>query len=106
MLLGFDGLMRHQGCANGAWPTFGRAIEPKGVAPIPRAGLVLGWMHKPAALIASRRVGRGGLVATTFRLVGEDPGVGPVAEALLDACLREAAARPVSAPVAAAAAFA
>ena len=33
------------------------------------AGQVVGWVHKPAATIAERRVGKGGLVATTFRLL-------------------------------------
>ncbi len=33
------------------------------------AGLVVGWAHRPAAMIAERRVGRGGLIATTFRLL-------------------------------------
>ncbi len=60
------------------------------------AGMVVGWVHKPAALIARRRVGRGGLVATTFRLTTEAPGADPVAEALLDGCLRAAAALPVA----------
>jgi hypothetical protein len=49
------------------------------------AGLVVGWVHKPAALIAERRVGRGGLVATTFRLMSDPPGADPVAAALFDA---------------------
>ena len=35
------------------------------------AGLVVGWAHKPAATIAERRVGKGGLVATTFRLLND-----------------------------------
>ncbi|MDB5623610.1 MAG: hypothetical protein JWR39_2173, partial [Devosia sp.] len=48
------------------------------------AGLVVGWVHKLAATIAERRVGRGGLVATTFRLMQDLPGVDPVAAALLD----------------------
>ncbi len=55
------------------------------------AGLVVGWVHKPAALIAERRVGRGGLVATTFRLCCDPPGTDPVASALFDALTRCAA---------------
>ena len=35
------------------------------------AGLVVGWAHKPAATIMERRVGKGGLVATTFRLLND-----------------------------------
>jgi Glycosyl hydrolases family 2/Glycosyl hydrolases family 2, TIM barrel domain/Glycosyl hydrolases family 2, sugar binding domain len=52
------------------------------------AGVVLGWAHKPAATIAERRVGRGGLVATTFRLTNDAPGKDPVASALFDALVR------------------
>lgn len=59
------------------------------------AGLVVGWCHKPAALIAERRVGRGALVATTFRLMGESAGVDPVGTTLTDALLSIAAALPV-----------
>ncbi len=52
------------------------------------AGIVVGWVHKPAALIAERRVGRGGLVASTFRLLTEDAGADPVAGYLFDALVR------------------
>lgn len=55
------------------------------------AGTNVGWLHKPAALIGSRRVGRGGLVACTFRLLTDAPGVDPVASALFDAVLAQAA---------------
>jgi hypothetical protein len=60
-----------------------------------QAGVVVGWMHKPAALIASRRMGRGGLVASTFRLFTDAPFADPVATALLFALIRSAAAQPV-----------
>ena len=59
------------------------------------AGVVVGWCHKPAALIAERRVGQGMLVATTFRLLAEAPGADPVATTLLQALLR-LSARPIS----------
>jgi Glycosyl hydrolases family 2, TIM barrel domain/Glycosyl hydrolases family 2, sugar binding domain/Glycosyl hydrolases family 2 len=49
------------------------------------AGLVLGWIHKPAATIAERRVGDGKVVATTFRLLRDSPGDDPVAAVLFDA---------------------
>ncbi len=49
------------------------------------AGLVVGWAHKPAVLIGERRVGKGALVATTFRLTNDAPGFDPVAAALFDA---------------------
>jgi hypothetical protein len=55
----------------------------EGAGPV-HAGLVVGWVQKPAALIAERRVGRGGLVASTFRLFTETPGADPVAGALFD----------------------
>ncbi|MDB5538991.1 MAG: hypothetical protein JWQ89_718 [Devosia sp.] len=48
------------------------------------AGVVIGWINKPAATIARRRVGKGGLVATTFRLTNDAPGIDPVAAALFD----------------------
>ena len=48
------------------------------------AGVVIGWINKPAATIARRRVGKGGLVVTTFRLTNDAPGTDPVAAALFD----------------------
>ena len=48
------------------------------------AGLVVGWVHKLAATILERRIGRGGMVATTFRLMQDEPGADPVAATLLD----------------------
>ena len=56
------------------------------------AGLVVGWVHKPVALIGQRRVGQGGLVASTFRLTGSDD---PVADALLDRLIATAQAMAV-----------
>ncbi|MBW9117140.1 glycoside hydrolase family 2 [Rhizobium cauense] len=50
-------------------------------------GLVIGWVHKPAVTIAERRVGRGNLVATTFRLTSTPAGTDPVAAALFDAMI-------------------
>jgi hypothetical protein len=57
------------------------------------AGLVVGWAHKPAALIAERQVGRGHLVATTFRLFGEPAGQDPLAAALFDRLIALAMSR-------------
>jgi hypothetical protein len=51
------------------------------------AGMVLGWAHKPAALIVERDQGRGRMVVTTFRLLDDAPGADPVATALLDGLL-------------------
>ena len=55
-----------------------------------QAGVVVGWVHKPAVLIAERRVGKGGLVASTFRLRTQNPGADPVASALFDALIAQA----------------
>ncbi|MDO9418467.1 glycoside hydrolase family 2 protein [Pararhizobium sp.] len=55
-----------------------------------QAGLVSGWVHKPAALIAERTIGRGRVVATTFRLLRDAPGTDPVAATLLDALILSA----------------
>lgn len=57
-----------------------------------QAGIVVGWVHKAAALIASRRVGQGMVTVSTFRLFTDPPGRDPVATALLDALIRSAAA--------------
>ena len=51
------------------------------------AGMVIGWVHKPAGLIVERERGRGKMVVTTFRLLEDAPGVDPVATALLDGLL-------------------
>ena len=59
------------------------------------AGIVVGWVHKPAAFIAEKRVGRGGVVATTFRLTREAPGADPLAAALFDALVATAVEMPV-----------
>lgn len=48
------------------------------------AGMVVGWVHKPAALIVERDYGRGRMAATTFRLLRDAPGADPTATALLD----------------------
>ncbi len=55
------------------------------------AGVVVGWVHKPAATIGERFFGRGKMVATTFRLFRDVPGADPVAAALLDALVTQAA---------------
>ncbi|WP_412065839.1 glycoside hydrolase family 2 protein [Rhizobium sp. SYY.PMSO] len=51
------------------------------------AGVVVGWVHKPAAFIIEKRLGRGKLVATTFRLDQDVPDADPVATALYDGLL-------------------
>nr|WP_314260095.1 glycoside hydrolase family 2 TIM barrel-domain containing protein [uncultured Devosia sp.] len=59
------------------------------------AGIVVGWVHKPAAILVEKPVGRGGAVATTFRLLREAPGADPVAAALFDAVIKTAIELPV-----------
>ena len=59
------------------------------------AGMVCGWVHKPAAIIGEKRVGRGGVVATTLRLLQEKAGADPVAAALFDGLVTTAAELPV-----------
>jgi hypothetical protein len=56
------------------------------------AGLVVGWAHKAAALVAERWFGRGKAVLTTFRLSAEPTGTDPVATVLLDRLVRQALA--------------
>jgi hypothetical protein len=60
------------------------------------AGLVVGWIHRPTALLVERAYGKGRLVATTFRLFRDEPGADPMATELLDAMVALAAgpARP------------
>jgi hypothetical protein len=62
------------------------------------AGMVVGWVHKPAALLLEQAYGRGRFVATTFRLLEDAPGADPTATALLDGLIELALRdRPASA---------
>jgi hypothetical protein len=54
------------------------------------AGLIVGWVHKPAALIVERPYGNGKLVASTFRLLRDPPGADPTATFLLDGLIARA----------------
>ena len=56
------------------------------------AGVIVGWVHKPAVTIGERRFGEGRLTATTFRLCEEAPGADPLATTLLDALIESARA--------------
>lgn len=51
------------------------------------AGIVVGWIHKPAAFTVERAYGRGRLVVSTFRLKQDAPHADATATALLDALL-------------------
>jgi hypothetical protein len=77
--LSFSGVVPHHVMGGWAGWEFSGAVT---------AGLVVGWVHKPVALIGEKRLGKGALIATTFRLMGSDD---PVADALLDALIAQAA---------------
>jgi hypothetical protein len=55
------------------------------------AGMFVGWVHEPAALVWSFGQGRGSLAFTTFRLVPED---GPIATTMLEALVQRLAVPP------------
>lgn len=55
------------------------------------AGVVVGWVHKPGAFLIEKRLGRGKLVATTFRVNSRRVGADPVATALYDGLVQLAA---------------
>lgn len=57
------------------------------------AGVVVGWVHKPAAFLFDKRLGRGKLTCTTFRLHEDPPDADPLATALYDGLL-DLASRP------------
>jgi hypothetical protein len=48
------------------------------------AGLVVGWIHKPVALGVERSYGRGRMVASTFRVLRDEPRADPTATMLMD----------------------
>lgn len=48
-------------------------------------GLVVGWIHKPVSLGVERSYGRGRLVASTLRVLRDEPGLDPTATVLTDA---------------------
>ena len=54
--------------------------------------VVVGWVHKPAALVCERPFGAGKLVATTLRLTQDPPGADPVAATLMRALVETARA--------------
>lgn len=76
--LSFSGVVPHHVMGGWAGWEFAGAVT---------AGLVVGWVHKPVVLIGEKRLGRGALIATTFRLMAADD---PVADALLDALIAQA----------------
>lgn len=56
-----------------------------------KAGMVIGWVHRPAALIGERGYGKGRAVINTFRLDDADLGQDPTATALMHALIEHAA---------------
>jgi hypothetical protein len=53
-----------------------------------KAGLFVGWIHKPAALIAERYYGKGVAILNTFNLSDDVLGNDPTATELMDALIR------------------
>ena len=51
------------------------------------AGTVVGWVHRPAAFVIEKRLGKGKLVISTFRLMRDPFDADPVATALWDGLL-------------------
>ncbi len=60
------------------------------------AGLVVGWIHKPVALIVERSYGKGRLLVSTIRVFSEPAGTDPTATVLLDSLVRTLARDVVS----------
>ncbi len=54
------------------------------------AGLFVGWVHKPVALIMECGYGSGRLLATTFRVSRDPPRADPTATVLFDALIEKA----------------
>jgi hypothetical protein len=52
------------------------------------AGIVIGWIHKPAAYLVERAYGEGRFVASTFRLFRDPPGADPTATMLIHELVR------------------
>lgn len=61
------------------------------------AGIVVGWIHKAAALIVEKPYGRGRMVASTLRPFQDPPLADPAATALADALIA-LALKPAAAP--------
>ena len=57
------------------------------------AGVIVGWVHKPAVTIGERPFGKGRLVASTFRLCEDPPAADPIAALLLDGLIETAGRR-------------
>ncbi len=64
------------------------------------AGIVVGWIHKPAALMVERAYGAGLVVVSTFRLFRDPPGADPTATNLLEGMIEVALSRRRAAAVA------
>ena len=54
------------------------------------AAVVVGWVHKPAAIVGERPFGEGRMMATTFRLTLDAPDRDPVAGSLMRALIAQA----------------
>jgi hypothetical protein len=67
-------------------------LSPRDFASRVHAGLFVGWVHHVVALVAERPVGRGQLMACTFR-IREALGAHPVATSMMDDMIRHLARR-------------
>jgi hypothetical protein len=65
-------------------------LSPRDFATRVHAGLFVGWVHHVVALVAERPVGRGQLLACTFR-IWEALGAHPVATTMMDDMIRRLA---------------
>ena len=65
-----------------------------------QAALVVGWIHRPAAIAVARNYGAGRIAIATFRLFRDPPGEDPTAATLLVGLI-ETAARAGPAPASA-----
>ncbi len=63
-----------------------------------QAALVVGWIHRPAAIAVERNYGAGRLAIATFKLFRDPPGEDPTAAALLAGLIETAARRAGPAP--------
>lgn len=76
--LSFQGVVPHQLMIGfRPWEFHGRV----------HSGVVVGWVHKPAAFVIEKRLGKGKLVASTFRLMTDAPEKDPLATSLYDGLL-------------------
>ena len=57
------------------------------------AGIVVGWIHKPAGLVVEKSYGKGRIVVSTLRVLTAAPGADPTASVLFEGLVRLAMTR-------------